>query len=145
MKPSACSRRAFLRGVGGGAGLVPLLHARASRAALAFPRRLIVVTQPNGIVHDAFWPQGAGSDLAGMTFPAVSKPLEKHRDRLVFVPDQSRQRVEELIRRDHDVVMFGANVCRHLRRISGELLSQCDRRCVLRMCPPDFDDLIPGP
>jgi hypothetical protein len=89
------TRRAFLASAGLGLGLLPLLGARRSRAD-ALPRRLLVIVQTNGTIADAFFPQGAGSDLSKLTFPAITKPLEPHRGEITFVENLALSHFNEL-------------------------------------------------
>ena len=79
------SRRALLRGAGAAIGL-PLLD--AMRPALAAPsspgqaRRIAVVYVPNGIVMDAWMPEGTGKDF---TFARILKSLEPLREHITMV------------------------------------------------------------
>lgn len=70
------SRRRMLQALGVGAAALPLLdddHARAHAAG--FPRRLIVLIPPNGILADAFWP-GDKRDENDFTMGEVLRPLD---------------------------------------------------------------------
>lgn len=80
------SRRRFLEGMGLGLGLLPLLPGRSARAqAGLFPRRLLVLVETNGTIAASFFPQGAGSDLATLTLPEITRPLERHKGDLIFI------------------------------------------------------------
>jgi hypothetical protein len=68
------SRRAFLRGMGLGAGMLPLIHAEralGATTASGFPKRLVTVTWPNGVIKSSFYP--AADQL---TFGETIKSLE---------------------------------------------------------------------
>lgn len=85
--PAHYSRRAFLREAGlglGGLGLLPTLGAERAYAK-GHPRRLMIVVQTNGTIADAFFPRGEGADLANLTLPAITEPLEPHKQDLLFV------------------------------------------------------------
>jgi hypothetical protein len=82
--PARYDRRAFLRGLGLGAGLLPLLDAEAAFGA-PFPKRLLIVVWTNGTVPASFWPTGTGVDLAGLTLPAITAPLAPYTKDLLFV------------------------------------------------------------
>ncbi len=79
------SRRTLLRGAGAAVGL-PLLD--AMRPALAAPSatqqasRIAVVYVPNGIVMNAWMPEGTGKDF---TFARILKPLEPLREHITMV------------------------------------------------------------
>jgi hypothetical protein len=78
------ARRTFLRKVGLGAGLVPLLGIGAARGATA-PKRLVIVTWTNGSLHEHFWPQGSGEDLGNLKLPAITASLEPFKKDLLFI------------------------------------------------------------
>jgi hypothetical protein len=53
------SRRAFLRGVGASAALLPLLDGERARGATgAFPKRLVTIAWSNGVAQPDFYPPG---------------------------------------------------------------------------------------
>ena len=54
------SRRAFLRGVGASAALLPLLNVERARAAApgGFPKRLVTIAWANGVAQSLFYPPG---------------------------------------------------------------------------------------
>ncbi len=72
-KTDRYSRRALLKRMGLAAGMLPLLHAERALAAgpNGFPKRLVLVTWPNGVIKSSFYP--AGTEL---TFGETIKPLE---------------------------------------------------------------------
>lgn len=80
----APTRRDFLRGLGAGAGLLPLLDADLARGA-SYPKRLVVVVWTNGTIPAQFWPTGAASDLASLTLPSITAPLQPYQKDLLFV------------------------------------------------------------
>jgi hypothetical protein len=75
------SRRALLRRLGVGAAMVPLIHAERALAATpsGFPKRLVLVTWPNGVIKSSFFP--AGSTL---TLGDTIKPLEPFQQKLLM-------------------------------------------------------------
>ncbi|HZH04925.1 MAG TPA: DUF1552 domain-containing protein, partial [Myxococcaceae bacterium] len=83
MKRNVQSRRDLLRALGAGAALLPLLEATQARGA-TFPKRLIVLVQTNGTLADHFFPQGGGTNLSGLTLPAITQPLEEFKPYLNF-------------------------------------------------------------
>jgi hypothetical protein len=87
MKSKALSRRSLIAAMGGVAALLPVLQStRPSSAQGAFPKRLIVMGKANGTRADIFWPQGGnGRDLSGMTLPALTQSLERHKSELIFL------------------------------------------------------------
>jgi hypothetical protein len=73
-KKDRFSRRALLRGMGLGAGMLPLIHAERALGQVTpsgFPKRMVLVTWPIGVVKSTFFP--AGEEL---TFGETIKPLE---------------------------------------------------------------------
>src|SRR5262245_28322266 len=77
-------RRRFLRGVGGTALALPLLAALDARPARAvtFPKRLVIVLTPNGMVKSAWEPQG--SELS-FTLGPILGPLLPHKKDLLIL------------------------------------------------------------
>ncbi|MSP71998.1 MAG: DUF1552 domain-containing protein [Myxococcales bacterium] len=77
------SRRTLLRGAGGLALAMPLLQILPGRAnaAPSFPKRFIVVFNPNGTLKERWSPQGTESNF---TLPQITAPLERHKSRCVF-------------------------------------------------------------
>jgi hypothetical protein len=76
-------RRDLLRGFAGASALVPLLHARAGRAAPRFPRRLVIVHWTNGVLPD-YWPQkpAPGQDFA---LSDTLSPLQTHKKDILLL------------------------------------------------------------
>ena len=81
MKQHTINRRTVLRGVGATMALPSLeniIPARAVAASAKAPRRLAVITQDLGVLHDTFFPVGANSRNYEM--PDVLKELAPIRD-----------------------------------------------------------------
>ncbi len=79
------NRRRFLKGAGGAALALPLLskfQTPARAAADAPPVRIIVMSYAMGTVSQEFQPRGTGYSF---TLPTITAPLERHRDRCLFV------------------------------------------------------------
>ncbi len=80
------SRRAVLRQLGIGAGMLPILNSvPAFGAPLGYPKRLVIVVWSNGVIESQFWPQGAGTDLAPMMFPTITASLDPYKQDLLFI------------------------------------------------------------
>lgn len=73
---TTCSRRAFLKALGAGGALVPLLEADRGFGATAFPKRVLFVVTPNGVIQSRYWPSGTRHDFA---WPAnsIGHPLQE--------------------------------------------------------------------
>ncbi|MEI9935665.1 MAG: DUF1552 domain-containing protein [Pseudomonadota bacterium] len=79
------SRRRFLRGAAGAAVALPLLSSlRAGAAGENFPKRLVLMYTPNGVVPDAWWPQNVTSETS-WDMNVVHTPLAPFKDRLLFL------------------------------------------------------------
>lgn len=79
------SRRSLVAGLGLGAGLVPLLAPRRARAQGGRPRRLVVITVPNGYTSDCLpIADGASWRAKDVEFSPL-KPLEPWKDRLLIL------------------------------------------------------------
>lgn len=84
-------RRDLLKSLGLGAAMLPLLTETQLRAQAAGPLgRLIVVVKPNGCRAETFWPTWQGArpgdgSLATAKLGYVTAPLEKHKDKLMFL------------------------------------------------------------
>lgn len=88
------TRRQFLRGLGGTMVALPLLnmgltraHAQASGGAMSpdgFPKRFIVLFNPNGTIHEDFWPT-AGASETDFTLSPILSPLERFKSKLVIL------------------------------------------------------------
>jgi hypothetical protein len=82
MNPMRFTRRNLLRGGLAATAAIPLLDARRVEGQTATPTRLVVIHTPNGTRNNLFWPTGTE---ASFTLPALTKPLEVHKDKLLFV------------------------------------------------------------
>jgi hypothetical protein len=79
------TRRHFLRAAGGAAVALPLLSSlRASGAAQSFPKRLLLVYTPNGVISDAWWPKNVVSE-SEFELNEIHQPLAPFKDRLTFL------------------------------------------------------------
>jgi hypothetical protein len=82
------SRRAVLRAASGAALSLPLLPSLGPRTVKAqdqgFPKRLVLMYTPNGVVHDSWWPSNVTSETE-FTLGPIHQPLEAYRDRLLIV------------------------------------------------------------
>lgn len=84
MSSARLSRRSLLMGLGVGGGLVPLLASGRARAQTA-PRRLIVITVPNGYTSDCLpVANGATWSAKPVEFSPLA-PLEPYKDRLLIL------------------------------------------------------------
>ncbi len=84
-------RREFLKSLGLGAAMMPLLTETQVRAQSAGPLgRLIAVVKPNGCRAETFWPTWQGTrpadgSLATAKMSYSTTSLEKHKDKLMFL------------------------------------------------------------
>ena len=79
------SRRHFLRAAGGAAVALPLLSSlRAGAAGETFPKRLVLMYTPNGVIPDAWWPLNVTSETS-WDLNTIHKPLAPFKDRLLFL------------------------------------------------------------
>jgi hypothetical protein len=79
------NRRRFLLTAGGVSLALPLLHALGAPAqSEAFPKRLILLYNPNGTVHDGWWPTDVISETE-FTLGEIHQPLSSFRNRLLIV------------------------------------------------------------
>jgi hypothetical protein len=76
------TRRNLLRGGLAATAAIPLLDARRVEGQTATPTRLVVIHTPNGTRNSMFWPTGQETNF---TLPALTKPLEPHQAKLLFV------------------------------------------------------------
>ncbi len=84
-KDNPLTRRHFLRAAGGAVVAVPLLSSlRAGAAVESFPKRLVLMYTPNGVVSDAWWPTNVSSETA-FDLNEIHTPLAEFKDRLLFV------------------------------------------------------------
>jgi hypothetical protein len=76
------SRRAFLRGVGASAALLPLLDAEPARGAApgGFPKRLVTIAWANGVAQTLFFPPADDP-----TDSVVMRPLEPLKSKVTLV------------------------------------------------------------
>jgi hypothetical protein len=82
MNPMRFTRRNLLRGGLAATAAIPLLEARRVEGQTAIPTRLVVIHTPNGTRNNMFWPTGTETNF---TLPALTKPLEAHKAKLLFV------------------------------------------------------------
>jgi hypothetical protein len=68
------SRRAFLRGVGASAALLPMLEGERAFAAGTGPKRLVTIAWANGVAQPSFYP--AGDDPTANTIMQPLAPLK---------------------------------------------------------------------
>jgi hypothetical protein len=81
MKTDKYSRRALLKGLGVGAGMLPLLNAEPALAQTGgVVKRLITITWTNGIVPSAFYPPAG--PLTG-TLPPILAPLDMWKTKIL--------------------------------------------------------------
>jgi hypothetical protein len=88
MKKWELARRDLLKGLGVGAGCLPLLRASEVWAAPGAPRRLMIVMNTNGY-RQTYWKPMEGP-LASQTLPESSAPLEPYKKDVIFCPDMSQ-------------------------------------------------------
>ena len=84
MARTRTSRRHFLKGAGGVLVALPLmdsLRARAQDAGAAFPKRFVTKYNPNGTVHDSWFPTGGETDFE---LNEIHQPLAHHKDKLLI-------------------------------------------------------------
>jgi len=79
------TRRHFLRAAGGASVALPLLSSlRAGAAAEDFPKRLVLMYTPNGVVPEAWWPRNVTSE-SSWELNTIHQPLASFKDRLLFL------------------------------------------------------------
>jgi hypothetical protein len=79
------SRRRFLRAAGGLSLALPLFDSLGARAQTGtYPKRLVLMYNPNGTVLDAWWPASVVSETE-FTLGEVLQPLERHKSRLLVL------------------------------------------------------------
>ncbi len=84
-KDTELSRRHFLRAAGGAAVALPLLSSlRAGAAGENFPKRLVLMYAPNGVIPDSWWPLNVTSETS-WDLNTIHKPLLPFKDRLNFL------------------------------------------------------------
>ncbi|MGE0326488.1 MAG: DUF1552 domain-containing protein [Polyangiaceae bacterium] len=83
-KQATLRRRAFLKGAGGIALGLPLLHSLEVDAGTPPPiKRLVLMYNPNGTIEDAFWPTAGGE--TDFVLGEMLAPLEAWRDKLLLL------------------------------------------------------------
>ena len=78
------TRRHFLKGASGVVVALPLLDslgARAEDATAPFPKRFVTMYNPNGTVHESWFPTGGETDFE---LSEILQPLAHHRDKLLI-------------------------------------------------------------
>ncbi len=84
MKSYSVSRRSFLWGIGGAAGLSSWVdRAIAQEQGLMDPKRLVVFQRPVGTIYQHWWPQGSGSNLSNYNFPRILAPLNAFKQDMI--------------------------------------------------------------
>jgi hypothetical protein len=79
------SRRNLLAGLGASGMLLPLLNAQTTHAGPmgdGWPKRLIVVVSPNGVLPQTWFPLGTGTDYS---LPESTQPLDPYKQDLIFL------------------------------------------------------------
>lgn len=86
------SRRQFLRGLGGVTVSLPLLNSGLPDAfasgggGATYPKRFIFMINPNGFVHEAWWPVvGASGAETDFQLNQIHEPLKAYKDRLLLL------------------------------------------------------------
>ncbi len=86
MRLKPLTRRKFLYGLGGAAGLASWLdRAIALEQGLLNPRRFIVYHRPVGTVQTHWWPEGTGTDLSAYQMSRILTPLTPHLGNMVML------------------------------------------------------------
>ena len=84
-KLNKLSRRHFLRASAGALVALPLLDSlRAGAAETLFPKRLILIYNPNGTIQNAFWPTNV-RDESQFDLGEILSPLAAHAHRLLIL------------------------------------------------------------
>jgi len=79
------SRRYFLRAAAGAAVALPLLSSlRAGAAAVTFPKRLVLMYTPNGVMPDVWWPKNVTSE-SSWDLNTIHASLAPFKNRLLFL------------------------------------------------------------
>lgn len=79
------SRRTLLRAASGAAVALPLLPSlQAEAQEPTFPKRLVTMYTPNGVIHDAWWPTGVVSE-SEFTLGVSHEPLAAYKQRLLIL------------------------------------------------------------
>jgi hypothetical protein len=84
MRHGKLTRRRVLQATGGLALGLPLLSAlRAKADEETFPKRLVLMFTPNGVIHEGWWPTVTSE--TEFQLGAIHAPLEAYRDRLLIM------------------------------------------------------------
>jgi hypothetical protein len=84
MRHGKLTRRRVLQATGGLAVALPLLSAlRAKAQEETFPKRLVLMFTPNGVIHEAWWPTVTSE--TEFQLGRIHAPLERYRDRLLIL------------------------------------------------------------
>ena len=78
---STLTRRHFLRAVGGAAVALPLLSCESDES---FPKRLVLMYTPNGVIPDAWWPKNVANETS-WDLNTIHAPLASFKNRLLFL------------------------------------------------------------
>ena len=92
-RTSKYSRRAVLKGLGIGAGFLPLLSTERSKAVAqttGYPRRFIGITLTAGVCPPNFFPTGAAGPLPA-TLPSTLQPLAAWASKMIVLRSASKQ------------------------------------------------------
>ncbi len=84
MKPFAPTRRAFLKATAGVTVALPLLDSLTARADSPYPKRLIILYTPNGVVTDKWFPT-AGTSESDFTLADCHAPLAPYKNKLMIL------------------------------------------------------------
>ena len=84
-KDPQLTRRNFLRAAGGAAVALPLLSSlRAGAAGVTYPKRLVLMYTPNGVIPDAWYPKNVTSETA-FDLNDIHAPLQAFKDRMILL------------------------------------------------------------
>ena len=79
------TRRRFLQASAGTLAALPLLSSlRVGAQEKTFPKRLVLLYNPNGTIQDQFWPTNVTSETA-WDFTEILSPLAHHREHLLLL------------------------------------------------------------
>ncbi len=79
------SRRTFLRAAGGAALALPLMNSLRARAApTTFPKRLVLMYNPNGTIGEDWYPTNVVSETEFDVGRILAPLVENHRDKLLI-------------------------------------------------------------
>lgn len=85
VSPRRLLRRRHFLGAAGGALALPLMDSmRASAGQAQYPKRIVLVYNPNGTVPDKWFPT-AGANSSTFPLNEIHAPLQKYQDKLVIV------------------------------------------------------------